>query len=512
MQFTPSLLKLLLGLLVVPSTLLAADPVKGRLGYARFVVRDSHVKSAFFKKGTELLALHQGKMEFLTPIDSLDELDLLAIESHEANGFCGSIDYFPLGYNLVADVSHTAPYFAASAQFEELETLMGEVDLSRINSTISTLTSLPSRYHRHSTGQNASQTVTTLFQNQLVKSADWKIAEFSHTSTAQRSVIARLEGESSESIILGAHLDSISSRGNSESQAPGADDDASGVAILTEILRIIEAKNLRFHKSIEIQAYAAEEVGLFGSREIAANYRANNKAVGAMLQFDMAYYSRSAADGGRLFFLEEFTSLDLTRSGISWVKKYLGNVYQRGAMPAGAASDHKSWWEQGYPTLFPFENPVADNPFIHTLDDSMDKFDDGTRMQRMVRFGLLFLAYNAGLTSLDAPYAIEKNRLAARVIPNDLYLSLVGGNASYGFAVSAPETTTYLEFCQTDSADDQRCSQRRLRLTVNDVLKGRKVFRSESSLAFREGEKWRVEAYDSSDELIARRQIEWQKP
>ncbi|MBC7533902.1 MAG: M20/M25/M40 family metallo-hydrolase [Oligoflexus sp.] len=487
-------------------------PKSGRIGYARYVVRDSKMSPDFLKKGTELFALHPGKIEFLTPIDSMQELDLLAAESHAANGICGSIDFYPLHYNLATEVSHTPPYFAPTAHFRELETLLGEVQLSKISDTVTTLSSLPSRYHRHSTGQNASQTVQTVFQNQLLIAADWKVAEFAHTNSPQRSVIARLEGETSDTIIFGAHLDSIGSRSNVEALSPGADDDASGIAILAEIMRIIEAKHLRFHRSIEFQGYAAEEIGLVGSREIAANYRANNKVVDAMLQFDMAFYSQSPTDGGLLFFLEDFTTLDLTRSGISWVKKYLGDVYRRGAMPTGAASDHKSWWEQGYPTLFPFENPEADNPYIHTINDTMDKFDDGTRMERMVKFGLLFLAYNAGLTSLDAPYAAEKNRLAVETIASDLHLAITGSGASYAFAVSAPKATTYLEFCQTESASDQRCSTKRLKLTIAEILKGRKVFRSDGNQAFHEAEKWRVEAYNASDELLARRQIEWQKP
>lgn len=482
----------------------------GRLGHARYTLRDQDLKAFPLKKGSELFALHPGIMQILTPIDDPSELDKLAVISHEATGFCGSIDFYPLHYSLATTIAHSPPYFAANAHFAELDTILQDVQLSKMNDTITTMSSLPSRFHKHSTGQDASQTVSTIMQNQLLAPSDWQIAEYTHINTDQRSVIARLEGGSSDTVILGAHLDSIN-RSNAEAEAPGADDDASGIAILAEIMRIIEARHLRFHRSIEFHGYAAEEVGLIGSREIAANYRAGQKPVDAMLQFDMAYYSQ-AADAGLLFFLEDFTSLDLTRSGISWVKSYLGEVYRRGAMPTGAASDHKSWWEQGYPTLFPFENPEGDNPYIHTIKDTIDKFDDGTRMQRMVKFGLLFLAYNAGLESLDTSYAAEKTRLSAETPSSDLHLAITGSAGQYAFAVSAPEATTYLEFCQTESASDFRCSSTRLRLTVNESLKGRKVFRSEGTLAFQADEKWRVEAYDKNDELIARRQIQWQKP
>jgi hypothetical protein len=486
-------------------------PVEGLKGHARYTVKDSDAKVFPHKKGSEIFRIHPGFIEYLTPIDHSSEIDILGALSHEATGFCGSMDYYPLHYQMTDEVSHSPPYFAANAHFTELESIIADSDLGRMNDTITTLSSLPSRFHRHSSGQHAGQNVKNIWTAQLQNGSSWTLSEFEHSGTPQKSVIARLDGETSDTVVLGAHLDSITSRTNYEAEAPGADDDASGIAILTEILRIIESRNLKFHRSIELQGYAAEEVGLVGSREIASNYRLSNKEIDAMLQFDMAYYSRDA-DGGLLFFLEDFTSLDLTRSGISWVKKYMGEVYRRGVLPRGAASDHKSWFEQGYPTLFPFENALADNPYIHTTADTMDKFDDGLRMQRMVKFGLLFLAYNAGLKSLDTAYSVEKLRLESEVVSKDLHLALSGSGGSYGFLVSAPAETEFLEFCQTVSATDFRCTAHRLRLQSRELLQGRKVFRSDANLGFKAGERWRVEAYNASDVLIARRQIEWQKP
>jgi len=484
----------------------------GAAGYARYTVRDNQLKDHVLKKDTQLLELNEEVMELLVPLENVRELDKLAVISHEATGFCGSLDYYPPGYQLAPSVTHKKPYFAASAHFDELESILSEVQLSKMDETITTLTTLPSRFHRHSTGKDASQTVTSLFQAQLASPTDWVINEFPHQQTQQRSVIARLPGTSSDTIVLGAHLDSIVSGGiDPEAIAPGADDDASGIAILTEIMRIIEARQLRFHKTIELHGYAAEEIGLVGSREIAAKYRTDNKIVDAMLQFDMAYYSR-ASDNGTLFFLEDFTSLDLTRNGIQWIKHYMGDVYRRGAMPKGAASDHKAWYEQGYPTLFPFENALADNPYIHSPNDSRDKFDDGTRMQRMVQFGLLFLAYNAGLKSLDTPYVAEQERLQQLPVSADLFLAVDGASGDYAFAVSAPQSTSFLEFCQTESAIDQRCSTTRQRLTHSETINGRKVFQSDGTIVFKADEKWRVEAYDAADVLLSRRQITWQTP
>ncbi|MBC7659417.1 MAG: M20/M25/M40 family metallo-hydrolase [Chitinophagaceae bacterium] len=483
---------------------------QGRFGFARYTLRDSDVRQGTLKPGAQLFNTHNGAMEFLTPIDDMKQLDELGALSHDATGFCGSMDYYPKGFSLADTMSHVAPYFPPRAHFSDLETILSDVQLAKMNTTIDTLGTYVTRFHRNELGQNAGTTVLQLWQNQLQSPADWTIDPYTHINTPQKSVIARLPGASADTVVLGAHLDSIASRTNYDAIAPGADDDASGIAILTEILRIIETRHLRFHRSIELHGYAAEEVGLVGSREIATKYKSEARPIDAMLQFDMAYYSKNA-DNGLLFFLEDFTALDLTRSGIQWVKSYMGDVYKRGAMPRGAASDHKSWWEQGYPTLFPFENAEADNPYIHTANDTKDKFDDGTRMQRMVKFGLIFLAYEAGLESLDSPNAAEQNRLMQETIAKDLALALTGTADHYTFAVSAPETTQYLEFCPMDSETDFRCSAERQRLTASELKKGRRIFYSTSDQVFKADDKWRIEAYDGSDTLLARRQIQWQK-
>ena len=95
-------------------------------------------------------------------------------------------------------------------------------------------------------------------------------------------------------MILGAHLDSINR--SDESQAPGADDNASGIAAQTEILRILKAANATFARNIEIHAYAAEEVGLLGSADLASQASSSGKLITAMLQMDMIGYSATTND------------------------------------------------------------------------------------------------------------------------------------------------------------------------------------------------------------------------
>ena len=53
--------------------------------------------------------------------------------------------------------------------------------------------------------------------------------------------------------------------------APGADDDASGIATLTEVIRVALANGWKPKRTVKFMGYAAEEVGLRGSNAIAQN-------------------------------------------------------------------------------------------------------------------------------------------------------------------------------------------------------------------------------------------------
>ena len=98
-------------------------------------------------------------------------------------------------------------------------------------------------------------------------------------------------GLADEHIVIGAHLDSILSfRMGETSRAPGADDDASGVASMTEALRAFIASGYRPRRTIHVIGYAAEEVGLRGSQEIARQFKVEGRKVVGVLQLDMTNY------------------------------------------------------------------------------------------------------------------------------------------------------------------------------------------------------------------------------
>jgi hypothetical protein len=91
-------------------------------------------------------------------------------------------------------------------------------------------------------------------------------------TTNQRNVIATLPGIGPHpgAIVLMAHYDSRGADPNDgSSRAPGADDNASGVAMLLELARLMSSRP--WNQTIIFAAFAAEEQGTFGSRHYVQN-------------------------------------------------------------------------------------------------------------------------------------------------------------------------------------------------------------------------------------------------
>lgn len=102
------------------------------------------------------------------------------------------------------------------------------------------------------------------------------------------NVVARHVGlvRPDEIYLVLAHYDSTSS--NPAVSAPGADDNASGVAAVLEIARILSQE--RFEASVEFLLTGGEEQGLLGSRVDVAQRIASGEGLAGVINFDMIGY------------------------------------------------------------------------------------------------------------------------------------------------------------------------------------------------------------------------------
>ncbi len=211
--------------------------------------------------------------------------------------------------------------------------------------------------------------------------------------------------------MLGGHLDSINT--SNQNAAPGADDDGSGVAAISEVLRVILESGFRPKRTLQFMAYAAEEVGLRGSREIANAYRSTGKKVIAALQMDMTAFAGSPKN---IYLITDYVSADLTDFLKDLIGEYNGpgpHQITYGETACGyACSDHVAWTGIGVPASFPFEAAFSDyNRNIHSSNDTIANLDaSGAHQARFAKLGVEFMMELGKSATMTPPLPSAKNR------------------------------------------------------------------------------------------------------
>jgi len=236
------------------------------------------------------------------------------------------------------------------------------------------LSSFQNRYFRSSFGVESSQWLYERLQDMVVannRTADTTVELFTH-AWPQDSIIATIRPSSgnTETVILGAHCDSIASN-MPDGLAPGANDDGSGSVTIMEVFRILLENNYHPLRQLEFHWYAAEEVGLLGSADIAANYAEEGRDVVAMFNSDMGSYNPEGNSVYRVMFDVLFMDNELTNY-LHLLTNYTSLRVIEGSY-GYAASDHAAWAVLGFPACHATEsNPY---PPIHTAVDVMSNLD-----------------------------------------------------------------------------------------------------------------------------------------
>jgi hypothetical protein len=193
-----------------------------------------------------------------------------------------------------------------------------------------------------------------------------------------------------ETVIVGAHYDHLG-YGGSNSAAPGdtsihhgADDNASGTAMLVEVARIL-AEEGPYPRSILFVAFSGEERGLLGSAHYTANAAVPLVDTVAMVNLDMV----GRLDAGKLIIHGTGTGTGLD----SMVDRLIAaHGFEVAKDPGGfGPSDHASFYAKKIPVLHVF---TGTHPDYHRPTDTVEKinYDGMTRIARMVAEGVKELA------------------------------------------------------------------------------------------------------------------------
>jgi leucyl aminopeptidase len=248
--------------------------------------------------------------------------------------------------------------------------LVADVKEANIRETIATLAAYNNRYYTSETGVAAAHWLQGRWQEIAAKIPGASVALVSHDGWPQPSVVLTIPGSETpeEIVVLGGHLDSINGYGDDSLRAPGADDNASGIAVLTEAARVLAESGYRPKRTIQFMGYAAEEVGLRGSQDIAESYAASGKKVVGVIQYDMSNFKGSAEE---IFLLTDHVDSGLSAFVGKLIDAYVG--VKHGTTECGyACSDHASWDSKGCPAAMAFEAAFDDmNHALHTENDTL---------------------------------------------------------------------------------------------------------------------------------------------
>ncbi len=188
-------------------------------------------------------------------------------------------------------------------------------------------------------------------------------------------------------LLVGAHYDAVPA-------SPGADDNATGLAVLLELAHRISQMPLR--RPIWFVAFDLEEQGLLGSRAYAHHLRANKQPLRLMISLEMLGYCSQATGSQRYpAFLDKIYPDRGNFIGLIGNAMAIGDLIrlQRGMrscnvpcqwlpvgkqglmLPDTRRSDHAPFWDQGYRAVMVTDTANLRNPHYHRLTDTLDTLD-----------------------------------------------------------------------------------------------------------------------------------------
>lgn len=206
-----------------------------------------------------------------------------------------------------------------------------------------------------------------------------------------RNVVAQFGPESAERIVVGAHYDTAG-------PLPGADDNASGVAGLIELARLLGRQQPPMR--VELVAFSLEEPPYFrttgmGSSVHAESLRTQNVRVRAMFSLEMIGYFSDAANSQRFPIGVLGALYPSTGNYIAVVGRLSDGflvrrtkaamrhaaplpVYSINApsfVPGVDFSDQLNYWHAGYGAVMITDTAFYRNFNYHTAEDTAEKLD-----------------------------------------------------------------------------------------------------------------------------------------
>ena len=247
--------------------------------------------------------------------------------------------------------------------------------------------------------QDAERYIRSFLQGQGIP---FTLQGYDHEGKRYNNIVVTLTGSTrpGETVIVGAHYDTVY-------ETPGADDNASAVAVLLELCR--DLKEYRPGRTLKLIFFVLEEPPSFltpamGSYVYAIQAKERGENITGMISLEMVGYF-SEAEGSQAYPIPGMHWLYPDRGNFIGV---IGNVQSREltlavaeALKAGSdipvehlvallfvpgvgLSDHGPFWKMGFRAVMVTDTAFYRNPNYHTARDTIEtlRFD---RMSQLVR-------------------------------------------------------------------------------------------------------------------------------
>ncbi|MBD2103526.1 M28 family peptidase [Leptolyngbya sp. FACHB-261] len=220
-----------------------------------------------------------------------------------------------------------------------------------------------------------------------------EVHEFEVRGKRHQNLILNLPSSSGQTaaqkppILIGAHYDAVPG-------SPGADDNATGVAALLELARLLSAEPTKH--PLRLVAFDLEEYGLLGSQGYADFLREQQQSLRLMLSLEMLGYCTTAPGSqryptglqyfypncgnfialvGNLPTLPDLIGLSRRIRQVGVPCQWLPAGQKGQLVPATRASDHAPFWDRGYRALMVTDTAYLRNPHYHKASDRLETLD-----------------------------------------------------------------------------------------------------------------------------------------
>ncbi|MBV9079752.1 MAG: M28 family peptidase [Elusimicrobia bacterium] len=213
---------------------------------------------------------------------------------------------------------------------------------------------------------------------------------FTVDDVAYENVLASFGPAEGDALVIGAHYDAVPG-------SPGADDNASGVAVLLEIARRLNALSLS--RPVILAGYSLEEsafsTGDMGSIRHAQKLHSDRAGARLMISLEMLgfFTDRPASQGApdprvaaRYPNAGNFLMIVGRPEDAEWTRLLEERLRQASTLPFFSInaprevpgidlSDHRNFWDAGFPAVMITDTAFYRNPHYHMPTDTADTLD-----------------------------------------------------------------------------------------------------------------------------------------